>query len=106
MAESQASRNTVVPKYCGVGPGDHVFPNGPGVCQCGRQIYKPLTEQEQYFRELEKRLKAGAEAYGDSSFGKSENSLLKEIQEEILDIAGWSYILWAKIERLKSSIDK
>ncbi len=59
------------------------------------------TEQEVYFAELRSRLKVGAECYGEKSFDKTNGRLLQEIQEEILDIAGWSYILWAKIERLK-----
>lgn len=104
MDESKEARSKIARRYCGVGLGDHVFPNGPGVCQCGRQVYHPLTEKEKYFWELEKRLKIGAECYGDKSFDKTEGRLLQDIQEEILDIAGWSYILWAKIERLKSKI--
>lgn len=60
------------------------------------------TEVDVYFATLRGRLRVGAECYGDKSFDKSNERLLQEIQEEILDIAGWSYILWAKIERLKS----
>lgn len=60
---------------------------------------KPWTK---YFEELEKRIERGAIEYGDKSFDKSTEKLLGEIQEEILDIAGWSYILWEKLERMKS----
>ena len=65
---------------------------------------RKLNEQEAaaYFEQLRARIRVGAEGYGDKSFEKTEGRLLQEIQEEILDIAGWSYILWAKIERLKS----
>jgi len=62
------------------------------------------AEQEIYFGELRSRLKVGAECYGEKSFDKTDGRLLQEIQEEILDIAGWSYILWAKIERLKKAV--
>lgn len=60
---------------------------------------KPWTK---YFEELEKRIERAAIEYGDKSFDKSTEKLLGEIQEEILDIAGWSYILWEKLERMKS----
>ena len=65
---------------------------------------RKLNEQEAdvYFEKLRDRLRVGAECYGDKSFEKTNERLLQEIQEEILDIAGWSYILWTKIERLKS----
>jgi hypothetical protein len=56
---------------------------------------------EYYFQRLRERLVVGAREYGNKSFEKTNNELLKEIQEEILDVAGWSYILWEKIERLR-----
>lgn len=65
----------------------------------GKQLNE--AEVDAYFKTLRGRLRVGAECYGDKSFEKTEGRLLQEIQEEILDIAGWSYILWAKIERLK-----
>lgn len=107
MAEFEGSRNTVTPIYCGKGEEDHVFTDDATVCQCRRKIkLKSVNtlEQDDYFYELKKRLKVGAECYGDKSFDKTEGRLLQEIQEEILDIAGWSYILWAKIERLKAKL--
>ncbi len=65
-----------------------------------------VNEQEvaAYFAELDERLRVGAACYGDKSFDKTEGRLLQEIQEEILDIAGWSYILWVKLERLKKKL--
>ena len=60
-----------------------------------------LDPYEKYFKELRNRLVVGAQCYGDKSFTKTNQRLIQEIQEEILDIAGWSYILWEKLERLK-----
>lgn len=59
------------------------------------------TNYKEYFDELEKRLRAGAEEYGDTSFEKQNSRLIEEIQQEVLDIAGWSYILWKKLENIK-----
>lgn len=64
----------------------------------GKKYYKPYSE---YLIKLEERLIAGAKAYGNKSFDKDSHKLIGEIQEEILDIAGWSYILWQRLETLK-----
>ena len=62
------------------------------------------NEQRRYFVKLQSRLEIGAQEYGDKSFSRPETNLIEMIQEEVLDIAGWSYILWAKLERLKAKI--
>lgn len=56
---------------------------------------------QRYFDALDKRLEQGQKEYGDKSFCESTSELLDEIQQEVLDIAGWSYILWERLERLK-----
>lgn len=65
-----------------------------------------MSDYKRYFEELEARLEAGAKEYGDDSFKKSTLKLIGEIQEEILDIAGWGYILWKKLEDLKLNAKK
>ena len=57
-----------------------------------------------YFNKLQQRLEVGAKEYGNDSFKKSQVKLMEEIQEEILDIAGWSYVLWQKLENLKKKV--
>ena len=52
-------------------------------------------------REVEKRLEKGAREYGDSSMERDTDDLLVEIQEELADVTGWSFILWRKIELLR-----
>jgi len=52
-----------------------------------------------YASELVGRLFNGAEVYGDDSFDKSTESLLAEIKQELLDISGWSFIAWCRINR-------
>lgn len=61
-----------------------------------------LDHADEFFRQIRERLKAGAREYGDASFQRPDAELHREIEEEILDIAGWSYVLWVKLrERLK-----
>lgn len=50
------------------------------------------------------RLKAGQRAYGDKSFSMEPEVLLTEIEEEILDICGWAYILHVRMEKLRSAV--
>ena len=52
---------------------------------------------------VEARLEAGAATYGDRSFGRALEDLLGELQQECLDLAGWGFALWARLERLKAA---
>jgi len=52
------------------------------------------------------RLKIGAQSYGDTSFSYSPSLLGKNIEEEILDICGWSFVLWVRLQQLKKVLDK
>ena len=51
------------------------------------------------------RLEQGRRAYGDRSFGRDPAELAGEVEEEILDIVGWSFILWCRIRRLRERLD-
>lgn len=62
------------------------------------------AEVDIYFAELRQRLRVGAECYGDKSFDKTNERLAQEIQEELLDVAGWGFILWEKMQRLKAKM--
>lgn len=59
----------------------------------------------QFIEDLELKLERGRKEYGDSSFNKETYPLLQEIQEEIVDICGWSIILWTRLERIKESLE-
>ena len=47
------------------------------------------------------RLLVGADLYGDTSFTRPPNELVKEIAEELLDVSGWAFILWCRIQELE-----
>ncbi len=57
--------------------------------------------RERFLELLDERLDQGAKEYGDRSFDRSELELLTELQQEALDLAGWSWVLFEKIERMK-----
>lgn len=55
----------------------------------------------EYVREVRKRLKRGAETYGDESFKRPVSELLEEIESELMDVSGWAFVLWCRIRELK-----
>ena len=50
---------------------------------------------------LKARLDAGARAYGDNSFARPPTRLVDEIEQEALDIIGWGFVLWVRLQALK-----
>jgi len=53
-----------------------------------------------FLTELQSRLIAGAQLYGDRSFDRPEGELIGELGQEALDLAGWGFILWERLQRL------
>lgn len=50
------------------------------------------------------RLEVGRVEYGDKSFSRPPTELADEIEEELLDIPGWSYVLWVQLRRLRAKL--
>lgn len=71
------------------------------------QISHPVSDEKlalmlpKYFQLMEKRLRGGADQYGDISFSSDPTKLCEELEQEVLDIAGWSFPLWCRIQDLK-----
>ena len=41
---------------------------------------------------------------GERSFDRTGVALVEELQMECLDLAGWGWILWDRLERLKQKV--
>jgi hypothetical protein len=54
----------------------------------------------EFFDLISRRLEVGTKVYGDHSFLRPPAELAGEIEEEILDICGWSFVLWCRLRRL------
>lgn len=50
------------------------------------------------------RLEAGAREYGDKSFSRSPSALIDEIKQELLDVCGWGFILWDRLDRAEHAL--
>lgn len=60
--------------------------------------------REKFFRKINARLTEGQKLYGETGFAGPALDTVAEIEEELLDIAGWGYILWVKLGRLRSAL--
>jgi hypothetical protein len=53
---------------------------------------------------VQTKLEAGEAAYGDKSFSKTPESLIEELQQECLDLAGWGFVLFTRLERAREAL--
>lgn len=53
---------------------------------------------------VESRLAAGARAYGDRSLSAPPAALAGEVEEELLDVCGWAFVLWLRLRALGSRL--
>ncbi len=59
----------------------------------------------EFFALINKRLATGERVYGDASFERPTAELIGEIEEELLDIVGWSYVVWCRLVALKKRVE-
>lgn len=50
---------------------------------------------------VENRLQEGTQTYGDRSFTLPPDVLAGEIEQELLDVCAWSFILWCRLRGLR-----
>lgn len=63
-----------------------------------------LERLPEFFSEIQTRMLAGRRAYGDKSFSREPRELLEEVQQELLDVCGWSYVLYCRMARMKDAL--
>jgi hypothetical protein len=63
-----------------------------------KKYFKKFTE------ELDDKLFKGYMQYGDKSFDLPPKKLIKELKQEVLDIAGWGLILWVRLEEMEKAL--
>ena len=54
---------------------------------------------EDFLLKANRRLTTGAIEYGDDSY--LYNDVISEIEEELIDVANWSYLMWVKIQVIR-----
>ena len=58
----------------------------------------------EFVKRLEARLEKGHREYGDKSFDASLAELTDEIEEELLDVCGWTVIMFARLQGLRTKM--
>ena len=61
---------------------------------------------DKFVAELKRRMSAGHAEYGDASFEREAEDLIGEITEELMDVCGWSYILYLRLEAMKRALEE
>lgn len=65
----------------------------------------PLASWPAFAAEVRARLEQGRADYGDRSFSADPDELLRELQQEALDLAGWGYVLFRRIEAMREALE-
>lgn len=52
------------------------------------------------------RLEQGAKIYGDRSFALPADVLAGEVEQELLDVCAWSFILWCRLRALCHPVEE
>lgn len=63
----------------------------------------PLASWPSFVAEASSRLEAGRAAYGDRSFSLPPAELAREVEEELLDVAAWAFILWTRVRAIRTA---
>ncbi len=53
---------------------------------------------------VEARLQQGAVTYRNASFHRDPADLAGEIEQELLDVCAWSFILWCRVRALRGRL--
>ena len=61
----------------------------------------PLSSWPSFMDAVGARLEAGRTTYGDRSFTLPPERLAGEVEEELMDVAAWAFILWNRVRGLR-----
>ncbi len=63
-----------------------------------------LSLWPEFLERVERRLEAGRAQYGDSSFTRPCDEIAGEVEEELMDVVGWGFILWCRLQALRERL--
>ena len=64
-----------------------------------------LARFAEFARAVNARLEAGRASYGDVSFSRHPAVLCGEVEQELLDVCGWAYVLWVRMRALRDALE-
>lgn len=66
----------------------------------------PLSHWDEFSRTLRDRLDVGRKEYGDRSFSRDPAELIGEIEQELLDVCGWAFVLWIRLKAAREACER
>ena len=66
----------------------------------------PLTQFARFMATVARRMKKAGAEYGDRSWSSSPVHLIAEVKQEVEDIAGWSFILWHRLDEVERRLSE
>lgn len=64
-----------------------------------------IARKFQSFTErIKARLEMGRATYGDASFELPPAALVEEIRQEVLDVAGWAFVMYCRLQALEDRV--
>lgn len=68
-------------------------------------VPEEMREQwNEFVFRVECRLRRGAEEYGDASLKAPPAALAREVEEELLDVMGWGFMLWLRMRAIAERV--
>lgn len=67
-----------------------------------------MTEDRlgEFFQRIRQRHEAGSRTYKDESYARPMHGLIIEVMEELEDVAGWAFIGWERLRRLREKVER
>ena len=65
----------------------------------------PLLRWPDFTEAVRSRLEKGRAEYRNRSFTRSPGDLMAELQQEVLDLAGWGFVLWHRLEAMRTALN-
>lgn len=67
---------------------------------------RPLDRFPEFAEHVLARLRTGEHEYHDRSFSCAPPELIGELEQEALDLAGWGFVLWCRLRRLRQAAER
>lgn len=58
----------------------------------------------EFLAKVERRLDEGYRSYGDASLRAAPAVLAGEVEQELLDVMGWGFLLWLRLKGLQAKL--
>ena len=63
-------------------------------------------EFNDFMARIQQRIETAEQTYGDRSLHDTTIHLLSELEEEVLDIAGWGFFLWKRMQVMRDKFKR